>query len=68
MVGKRGPGLSRIAMHFARRTMDPLLTGDQFYTLRAAQNLIEQRRIHGNTIRPCCWRATARLCRKTSLE
>lgn len=37
---------------FNGKMRDELLNGELFYTLRAAQVLIEQWRVHYNTIRP----------------
>jgi transposase InsO family protein len=45
-------------LHYARESLgerllrDELLNGEIFYTLREAQVLIEQWRVHYNTIRP----------------
>jgi len=46
------PPLSAACFACACRAMDELLNGEIFYSLREAQILIEQWRVHYNTVRP----------------
>jgi hypothetical protein len=47
-----GPGVAAPRMSVDTPPRDELLNGEVFYALREAQVLIEQWRVHYNTIRP----------------